>query len=220
MQFANQLIIFMKKYMSENLNTKSVYLRAFNEEDAILINKWRNDMELNSLTCGRFRYVGLELEKSWVHSKIMNNSKEEYFAICLSDGSDSMIGYTCIREIDQFNRSAHAAGIMIDPNYQDGTYMMDANLLVLEYSFIILGLNRLIGRCLKIHKDSRIMMEMLGYELEGIERESVYKNHEYMDVCRYSILYKDYLDLYNNGGYSTLSIAKRALKLKKQLKKQ
>lgn len=200
------------------MDKKSVYLRAFKEEDAILINKWRNNIDIMSLTCGRFRYVSEEMEKSWVHSKIMNNVQEEYFAICLSDGSNTMIGYECLRNIDYFNRSAYAAGIVIDPQYKSETYMIDAFVLLMEYAFFHLGLNRLVGRCLKIHYNSRIMMEMLGFSLEGLERESVYKNHQYMDVCVYSILYNDYINLCNNDGYTPLAIARRVGKIRKQLK--
>lgn len=197
---------------------KSVYLRTFQKEDAILINKWRNNQDLYALTCGRFRYVGLEKEQTWVESKILNNSNEEYFAICLNDGSGKMIGYQCIREIDAYNRSAHAAGIVIAPEYQDGLYMMDAFLLLLEYAFVNIGVNRLVGRCLEQHKDSRIIMEMLGFSLEGIERESLYKMHQYMNICNYSILYNDYISLVSNGGYSLKEISKRALRIKRQLK--
>jgi len=196
--------------------SKSVYLRAFCDQDAIEINKWRNNQDVMSLTCGRFRYVGLDMEIAWVHSKIMNNATEEYFAICLSDGSDKLIGYQCIREIDTINRSAHAAGIVISPEYQDGTYMMDAFLLLLEYAFVHIGLNRLTGSCLKQHSNSRTMMEMLGFSLEGIERESLYKKHCYMDVCRYSILYKDYTDILSDNGYSLTAIAKRAAAIRRQ----
>lgn len=198
-------------------NDKSVYIRAFRESDAEAINKWRNDENIMELTCGRFRYVDIEMERSWVHSKIMNNSTEEYFAICLNDGSDKIIGYQCIREIDNYNRSAHAAGIVIDSDYHDGVYMIDAFLLLLEYAFVNIGLNRLTGSCLEHHIVSRTMMEMLGFSLEGVERESLYKHHKYMNVCRYAILYEEYKNLIAAKGYELAAIAKRAIKIKKKL---
>ena len=197
---------------------RTVFLRAFRDEDAIEINRWRNTPEVMSLTCGRFRYVGLDMEKAWVHSKIMNNSTEEYFAICLADESEKIIGYQCLRNIDNHNRSAHAAGIVIAPEYQDGIYMIDAFLLLLDYSFTDIGLNRLTGSCLSSHIDSMTMMEMLGFSLEGIERESLYKKHQYMDICKYAILYREYIELLGNDGYSLKEIARRAAKIRKHLK--
>lgn len=201
----------MKKY--------SVYLRAFRLEDAELINKWRNDEKLLEKTCGRFRYVGIEMEKAWVNNKIMNNSHEEYFAICLNDGSDKMIGYMCIREIDLYNRKANADGIVIDPEYHDGQYMVDANILLLDYVFRHIGVNRLEASCLESHITSRVMMESLGYQLESIERESLYLNHEYKNVCRYALLYSDYKEMLDTDQYSIKQIAKKAIAAKRNLKK-
>lgn len=193
----------------------SVYLRPFQEDDVALINKWRNDYEIQKLTCGRFRLVSLEIERNWVHEKMSHNNTEEYFAVCLNDESNQMIGYFSIREIDVYNRKAHFAGIVIDPKFQDGIYMIDTNLIALDYAFNKLGLNRVTGSCLSHHVTSRIMMEMLGYVLEGIERKSIYKDHRYYDVCQYSILYDDYTEFVNNGDYSLKKIATKAKNLKK-----
>lgn len=201
-----------------NTDNYSVYLRPFQAGDEIKINRWRNDKKIQSLTCGRFRFVSLEIEKKWVYDKMTHNNTEEYFAICLSDGSDEMIGYISLRDIDQFNKKANFAGIVIDPEYQNGTYMIDANLLLLKYAFDDLGLNRVTGACLVHHTASRIMMEMLGFSLEGRERESVFKDHQYRDVFRFAILYKDYKELMDNDGYSLSKICRRASQLRKNLK--
>lgn len=192
----------------------SVYLRPFIITDTEKINKWRNDEEIQRMTCGRYRLVSKEIEKNWVQSKITNNSTEEYFAICLNDGSDEMIGYFSIREIDLYNRKCHFAGIVIDPEYQGGMYMIDTKLIALEYAFLHLGMNRITGKCLEDHTVSRVMMEMFGFELEGIERQSIYKYHRYHNVCTYSILFSDYQRLVENGDYSVSAIAKKAKKLK------
>lgn len=196
----------------------SVYLRPFLQDDYIKINKWRNDEELQSLTCGRFRMVSLEIEKKWVYDKMTHNTTEEYFAICLNDGSDEMIGYFSIREIDHINRKAHFAGIVIDPQYQDGTYMIDTNLIMLEYAFEDLGLNRVTGSCLEQDTVSRIMMEIFGFELEGIEKQSIYKHHVYNNVCKYALLYSGYKRMKETGEYSLPRIAKRTIKLRKNYK--
>lgn len=193
---------------------RSVYLRPFFISDTDKINKWRNDEGIQRLTCGRFRLVSKEIERNWVQSKISNNTTEEYFAICLNDGSDEMIGYFSIREIDIFNRKCNFAGIVIDPEYRDGIYMIDTHLIALEYAFLHLGMNRVWGSCLETHKESRIMAEIFGFELEGVEKQSIYKYHEYHNVCRYSILYSDYTINRENGEYSLSKIAKRAKKLK------
>lgn len=194
----------------------SVYLRPFIISDTEKINKWRNDEEIQRLTCGRFRYVSLEIEKNWVLSKMTNNTSEEYFAICLNDGSDELIGYFSIRDIDHYNRKCHFAGIVLDKEFQEGFYMIDANLLAMKYAFIHLGMNRITGRCLEEHKVSRVMLEMMGYKLEGIEKDSIYKYHTYHNVCNYALLYSDYIHMVNNGEYMLSKISKRSKLLKQK----
>lgn len=196
----------------------SVYLRPFKITDAEKINKWRNDEEIQKLTCGRYRKVSLEIEKNWVQEKMTHNSVEEYFSICLNDGTDEMIGYFCIRDIDFYNRRCVFGGVVIDPDYRDGAYMVDTHLLALEYAFVHLGMNRVSGSCLEEHTISRVMVEMLGFELEGIEKESLYKAHTYHNVCKYAIRYSIYSALKETGQYSLMQIAKRAKKIMKQYK--
>jgi len=193
-----------------------VYLRAFESGDYKIINKWRNNQQLYSKTVGMFRYVSSEMEKAWVESKMMSNAKDAYFAICLNDGSDKMVGYTSINDIDHINRKAHGGGIVIDPEYQSGDVLIDTNLLGFHHVFDNLGMHRYTGSCLECHTDSRIMMEMMGYKLEGIERESQYKFHKYNNLCKYSLLDSEYYELLNSGGYSELSIAKRVRALRKK----
>jgi hypothetical protein len=45
------------------MNNYSVYLRAFEPNDYLLINNWRNDRSIQKRTCGNFRYVSTEMEK-------------------------------------------------------------------------------------------------------------------------------------------------------------
>lgn len=194
----------------------SVYLRPFIISDAEKINEWRNDENIQHLTCGRYRLVSLEIEKNWVQEKMLHNATEEYFAICLADNTNKMIGYVCLKDIDTYNRKCHFAGIVIDPQYQEGFYMVEANLLIMNYAFMHLGMNRMTGKCLEEHLSSRVMMEMLGYELEGIEKESIYKFHKYNNACLYALIYSRYKNYLDNGLYTLSQIAKRSRIIRQQ----
>ena len=78
-------------------------------------------------------------------------------------------------------------------------------------------MNRISGSCLKEHILSRADMEASFWKLEGIERQAIYKNGEYHDICHYAILRDEYLEHLHNGDYDdlTLSIAKAVKKLRK-----
>ncbi len=64
---------------------KSIFFRAFEDGDYLIINKWRNDPQLQALTGGVFRYVSSEMEREWVHRKMLDNTQDHYLAICLND---------------------------------------------------------------------------------------------------------------------------------------
>ena len=134
------------------MSNYSVFLRAFELEDYLLINKWRNDFEIQKLTCGTFRYVSSEMEKTWVQDKIMNNNHNIYWAICLNDEAKTMIGYTSINNIDYVNRSVHGGGIVIgERSLSSGNILIDVFLLKFDYIFNHLNLNRYTASCLESH---------------------------------------------------------------------
>ena len=195
----------------------SIFLRAFEVEDYLLINKWRNDINIQMSTCGTFRYVSSEMEKEWVKSKIMNNKTEVYLAICMNDDSRKMIGYVSINNINYLNRTAHGGGIVIgDKEFRDGEIRYRVGLLIREYVFDWLNMNRFTGACLAHHKESEYMMLATGYICEGVERQAVYKNGKYYDKKVFSILREDYYSLLQDGYYTFPAYVKRIRDLMKK----
>lgn len=191
----------------------SVYLRAFEPDDYLLINKWRNDVEMQKLTCGPIRYVSTEMEKAWVHDKMMNNRTDIYLAICVNDDTGKMIGYTSLNDIDYINRSVCGGGIVIgDNDYRDGQALADATYMKLDYVFNELNMNRYYAKCLSEHIMSKSLMESFFFEYEGVERQAVYKCGKYHDVCRYSLLSNNFNEQFLIGNYEPNIIYKRLAK--------
>ena len=48
---------------------------------------------------------------------------------------------------------------------------------------------------------SRAEMEASFWTLEGIERQSIFKNGEYHDICKYAILRDEYFEHKRNGDF-------------------
>ena len=194
----------------------SVFLRAFEADDYLLINKWRNDPEIQRLTGGTFRYVSSEREKEWVRDKMMNNITDIYFAICLNDETRQMIGYCSINNIDYINRCAQGGGIIIgNRQYRDGEIRYEVGKMIRELVFDHMNLNRFTGACLAEHKTSKIMMEACGFQLEGVKRQAVYKNGIYHDQLFFSLLREDYYKLMQEGDYTLKAYAKRIKSIRK-----
>lgn len=196
-----------------------VFLRAFQLDDHLLINKWRNDPEIQKMTCGNFRYVSLEIEKEWVKQVMMDNTKNIYLAICLNDETQTMIGYASINNINYINRVAECGGIVIgEKEYRDGEIKFLVSAKLREFVFDHLNMNRYTSNCLSGYKAPELMMLASGYKLEGIERQAIYKNGRYYDRKIFALLREEYYDYLEKGLYSFNEYLKAIRRLVKENK--
>ena len=197
----------------------SVFFRAFEENDHLLINKWRNDSELQAMTGGVFRYVSLEIERNWVKEKSLNNRTEIYLAVCLNDDSKKMIGYLSFNKLDYINRSAECGGLLIgDKEYRDGMIWVECYLFIMSYAFEYLNMNRLYGVCLNDHKLTMTMnLSIMFWTFEGLNKQALYKGGKYHDFAMLAILREDYLQHKLQGDYEMSSILRRVRKFRKEL---
>ena len=193
----------------------TIYFRGFKESDTEQINRWRNDRDIQALVSAPFRYVPEAIEREWVKRKMMENRHDIYLAICLKS-DDTMIGYVSVNNIDYVSRTADGGGVVLDRRYQDGTARYELGMLIRELVFDQLNINRYVGRCLREHTTSRIVMEATGYKFEGYARQAVYKDGKYHDQCVYSLLREDYYDMMERGEYSLKNFARKVKTLKKQ----
>lgn len=195
-----------------------IYLRLLEPEDYETTYKWRNDYEMQKMTCGSVRFISKEMEKEWALKRSLDNINNIYLAICLIE-NDKMIGWYSINNIDYRNRKCHCGGVMIgDKDYRDGCAYQEAGDLAFLYIINELNMNRISGSCLREHILSRAVMEASKWKLEGIERQAIFKNGTYHDVCHYAILRDDFLEYLKNGEYSDLpmKIAKAVMRLRKE----
>lgn len=193
---------------------KTVYFRAFEEEDAELIYKWMNDDELKKLSVGVNRRLCHDEALDWVKARMHDKRDQVWWAICAKD-SDIMIGYAQLTDIHYINRSANFSGIVIaDKDYQDGFAWIETYLFVMEYAFERLGLNRLYGSSIVEHTQSKYAGEIFLFKREGLMREAVYKNGTFYDMRFGSILRNEYFSYKQNGEYEMKAILKRLRKIK------
>lgn len=198
----------------------SVYLRAFEPDDYLQINKWRNDVNLQRLTCGPIRYVSTEMEKAWAHDKMMNNRSDIYLAVCANDGTGKMIGYISLNDIDYVNRNVCGGGIVIgDDTYRDGQALVESFYMILDYAFNELNMHRFYGKYLTTHAMTKSLNESFYISDEGTDKEAVFKCGRYHDVNRCAILRKDFIRHQEAGDYKIHSIIKRMVAAVKRNKR-
>lgn len=195
---------------------KTVYFRAFEEEDVPSLYQWMNDDELKQLSVGLNKRVCREEVEEWIKARKFHNPYQAWFAICALE-SKEMIGYMCLTDIHYVNSSAYFSGILIgNPNYRDGRAYVESYLFMLEYAFERLNLNRLYGTALADHKLSVTMAEVMYQKTEGVLRQSIFKNGKYHDEVICAILKDEYFEHKENGDFEMSSILKRILLAKRK----
>lgn len=167
---------------------KRVYLRAFESDDYILINKWRNDPEINHFLGGNVFLVSAEREKKSVENKIFDDSKNIYFAIC-DIQSNEIIGFSSINNIDMRNLKAQWGGTLIgDKEYIGKGYGKESAALMLNFLFNQYPINKCYSSCLEDHPATIKLFLALGFKQDGILRQDVFKHGEFKNLLLFSIL--------------------------------
>ena len=205
-------------YQTDNIMGKSVYFRAFEEEDIDSIYDWKNDDELNAMTVGLNRKICRDDVAAWVRSKMPHNPYETFWAIC-SIETKKIIGYAQLTQIHYINSSANFSGIVIgDKNYHSGLPWLETYLFIMEYAFERLGLNRLYGSSILGHKQSNAIGPILFWTREGVARQAVFKNGKFYDMKISSLLKNEYFMHKEKGDYELMAIIKRIKEARKEEK--
>ncbi|MBR3547555.1 MAG: GNAT family N-acetyltransferase [Bacteroidaceae bacterium] len=193
-----------------------VCLRLLEPGDYELTYKWRNDDMYQKYIFASFNFNSKELEKNWVVHYSTHDRTDVYLAICLVE-NDDMIGWYSINNIDHRNRNCHCGGIVIgDKRYRDGIAYQEAGKFAFDFVINELNMNRVTGSCFFEHIMSRAQMEAKFWKLEDVERQALYKNGNYHDICHHAIL-KNHLQ---NGDYEENLIIRRAAKRIKELRQE
>lgn len=176
-----------------------VYLRALEPGDHVLIHTWRNDEETSSALLGNKYFVSLERERRWVEEKIANDKDSIVLAICLRS-SNEMIGYLHVFAIDYRNRVAQWGGIIIAADQRRKGYSKEACLLMLQYVFDELNMNRFYGIWLDENIASLKMGMDVGFQREGLMRKVVFRGGKYHDGVIMSVLKEEWVEIKNKHG--------------------
>ena len=199
---------------------ETIYLRMLDANDWGKTYLWHNDVEIQKMTCGPIIMPSKEIEKQWALSKATHNRNEIYFAICSLD-NDEMIGFASLNDINHLFRSCYWGGIVIgDKAYRSGTEYLQASLLILDYAFNRLNINRLTGSCLEEHLLTRSQMPALFFTQEGVGREAIIKNGKIYNEYHYSLLSKEYKEHLELGDYDLDQVMMRIVANSKIIRKE
>lgn len=104
----------------------------------------------------------------------------------VENASGKAVGWADLHNIDVSNGKAEMGGAIPDPAGRGLSYRAAKELL--RVAFDEVGLHRIVARTLSDNTQAKRLLRLLGFEMEGVERDSIYRSGRWLDVEVYSKL--------------------------------
>ena len=176
---------------------KEIDLISLNDEIIETSNwyKWFNDEELTTSMQHHYYPNTKKLQEKYYNSAIQGNVHKIQCGIYYK-ADKVMIGVISLSEINFFNRNCEISLIIGERQYQNLSILVESQRLMLRHAFDTLNMHRVYGGSV-IKEINTLFCRALGYTSEGIFRQHIYKNGEYVDSYKFGILKPTYLKLKN-----------------------
>ena len=99
-----------------------------------------------------------------------------------------LIGTLSLSNIDHLNRKCEIGGLIGETKYKSMTYWLEANRLLLCHAVDALNMHRIYGASLA-KEVSMFYERLLGFQVEGILKQDVYKNGSFHDMYLFSKIF-------------------------------
>ncbi|WP_114744798.1 GNAT family N-acetyltransferase [Falsibacillus pallidus] len=169
-----------------------VYLRELSLDDTDDRYQWCLDREVTKHLNMPDRYPPFSREEThtWIEMCINKTNGYEQKAILAEDGKH--IGWIDLKNIDRLNKHAELGIAIGDKNYWGRGYGLSAMHEMLHWGFKYLDLNKIWLR-VEVDNDKAIKSyKKMGYVDEGVLRQDRFRNGEYVDRLRMSILKEEF----------------------------
>jgi UDP-4-amino-4,6-dideoxy-N-acetyl-beta-L-altrosamine N-acetyltransferase len=171
-----------------------VYLVKPQREDMPKLLEWRNDP--NSRKYFReYRETNLEDQINWYDNVMMKDNTWHHFIVKPIDDPTKNIGIVLLNHIHPIYRSGEFGITLGDPEYRNKGYGKDMLLTLIKYGFEQLNLNRIWCEVYS-NNNSIHLYRKIGFKDEGILRQTVFKDGEYLDSYILGMLKNEYELLY------------------------
>jgi RimJ/RimL family protein N-acetyltransferase len=163
-----------------------IKLRAFEKTDINYLMKWRNNENYAATTSYQFFISSKRMENDI--DKWMEDDSKNLYLVIDDIKTDTPIGFISLINIDMRSRRAEWGGILLDDSSNRSRgFASQASILLFNYAFYELNLNKITGYWIKSNKVSVFLGKLLGFKEEGLLKAHIYKNNAYHDVIIMSL---------------------------------
>lgn len=179
---------------------KKVRLRAVEHEDIEMIRQLVNSPDYEKMIVGWSFPISTKDQEEWFMSA--KNSMSGAIRYTIETEEDGAVGMIGLRDFDWKNGSASGLGMRIaKKEIRTKGLATDAWMALMRYAFEELRLNRINGSALEYNKASLRVCEKVGFKVEGVQRQAVYKNGKFHDLVIMGCLREDYEELIRTNHY-------------------
>ena len=167
-------------------------LRELERDDLKRINKWRNDPNLIACLGAPYRYINEDVDGEWYTKYLHTRSDSVRCAIIDDENEKEVLGLVSLLSINYINRSGELHIMIGDSENRGkglGTFAVRA---MVQHAFNNLNLRRVELLVLEDNIRAQNLYKKVGFQVEGMKREAVYKDGVYKNMYMMSILKSEY----------------------------
>ena len=171
----------------------SIYLRPLEQGDlTIEYVTWLNDTEVCEFNSHAvFPYTKEKMDAYYQH--LQQTSANNIVLAIVDNATHIHIGNISIQNINWINRNAEYAILLGDKSYWGKGVASETSILICEYGFTRLNLHRIYCGTSSKNIGMQKLAAKMNMKQEGIRREAMFKNGEYVDIVEYAVLKNEFL---------------------------
>lgn len=177
-----------------NIFLEKAILRPMEKEDLSQLHKFRNDGEitksLGGFSVGYSKEAVVRKIESW-------ENQQDCILWAVANRKDNIcIGHIGLYEIDFISRKAEVGMLIGEREYWGQGIGYAITQAVVNYAFNQLNLHRIQSKVLESNHGSLSIFEKLGFSIDGMLRESQFRDGKYLNVVLMSVLKREWLNTF------------------------
>ncbi len=181
-----------------NVLGKQVTLRAIEPADLELLRDMLNDPEMENKVIGWAFPVSSQIQGAWYEKTSMDTNN---IRLVIDAGEYGAVGLVTLHDFDWKNRAASVGIKIAAAKLRSKGIGTDAIMALMRYAFDELGFHRLESTVFSNNFPSLNLFKKCGWQVEGTQRERVFKGGEFRDLNVIGILENEYRELVKKTGY-------------------
>ena len=173
---------------------KTIDLVAGNSKWADLLCKWRNNPNVRHYDRNMWPLTLEDIKKHFEPSP--DRRTRDFVIFTIYHKHDKRpIGLVGLEDINWVSRTANIFATIGEPDYWGKGIAIEANKLLIKYSFTELNLHKIYAGVYTPNKRSLRAVEKLGFEKEAILKEEGYVDGVYHDILKFALFKRDWIKL-------------------------